>query len=375
MKKLTLQWRITILSALVLLVCTAVLTYMAIYNAEGSFQEIAEMKAVTVIPSTSAEVPLQEDMTIAVPVIPAQRIKTQFNIKSILWCILFSTLGTVTVYILAGSALRPLRELSRRVETIDENTLSKRLPEPVSKDEVSRLTDSFNEMLSRLEDAFIRQKRFTANAAHELKTPLAVLKTGAQVLTADKGASIDDYQENMTMTLANIERLTKIVNDLLLLSSASEFVDENREEVLLEALFDAITSELAPLLDARSVTCHIQCSEYSVYGNPSLLYRIFYNLIENACKYGCVGGMIRLTARQEADRTEICVRDDGPGIPEAHLPYLFDAFYRVDKSRSRESGGSGLGLSIVKTMVEACGGTVSVESGKGRGTCFTVTLP
>ena len=143
---------------------------------------------------------------------------------------------------------------------------------------------------------------------------------------------------------------------------------------MLEPLFEAILSELSPLLEARGMVCQVDCGELTAQGDASLLYRAFANLVENACKYGRAGGHIWVEASRQGEKVAVSVRDDGPGIAGEHLPYLFDAFYRVDKSRSREMGGSGLGLSLVKTMVEAQGGAITVQSDGESGACFTVTL-
>lgn len=376
MKKLSLQWRITILTALVLLICTVTLTTIAIHNAEKSFMEpISESAAINVIPAIPIEKGSVEQYSQEVAMVATIAAKRQFDLNSIFFCILFTALGTTAVYFVTGRALLPLRHLSEQVDVIDEHTLSVRLPEALSKDEVSTLTIGFNRMLARLDDAFLRQKRFTANAAHELKTPLATLKTGAQVLKTDQNAKLPDYQENLERTLISVDRLSKIVNDLLLLASAGEAMGEETEEVWLDPLFDAIGSELSLLLSRQHMNYYVECNVLSIYGNSSLLYRVFFNLIENACKYGKENTTIWISAAQNTNEVAISVKDDGPGIPSEHLPYIFDAFYRVDKSRSRETGGSGLGLSIVKTMVETCGGTIHVESDGKSGTVFTVILP
>lgn len=375
MKKLTLQWRITLLTALVLALSTISLTAISIRNAEDSF--IVILGASTLEPTTIGAPEKSADSAFEVPAMPAtpaQAAKRQFDLRSILACGLFTIGGTVAAYFAAGKALRPLRSLSDAVSSVDETTLAQRLPSAQADDEVGILTQRFNDMLARLDDAFARQKRFTANAAHELKTPLAVLKTGIQVLAADSDATLEDYQEQANHALTSVNRLAGIVDDLLLLASAGASAPA-QEEVLLDPLFDAIQSEFLPLLERRGMHCTIRCGDLFVAGNAALLYRAFTNLIENACKYGKQGGQIVIEAASTKDGVVITIADDGPGIDAAHLPYLFDAFYRVDKSRSRAMGGSGLGLSLVKTIIEAHGGSVAVQSDGISGTCFTVMLP
>ena len=222
MKKLTLQWRITLLTALVLAAATVSLTVLSIRNAEDAFIVIIEealpiQDAVALEDMGGGEV---ENMAVpVVPSTPAQLAKRQFDLHSVLFCVIFTALGAVAAYFAAGRALKPLRELSAAVSAVDENNLDHPLPPAQTGDEVGVLTDRFNQMLSRLDDAFLRQKRFTASAAHELKTPLAVMKTGAQVLSADPNATLADYRDHARDTLAGVERLSGIVDDLLLLSS------------------------------------------------------------------------------------------------------------------------------------------------------------
>lgn len=377
MKRLTLQWRITIMAALILAICSAALTAISIVNAERSFVTLMEENTMPGMVSSADETPAEGGAraVAGVSATPAQQAKHRFDSTSLLMCVLVTILGSTATYLAAGNALRPLRELTKAAGTVDESTLSRRLPEVDSRDEVSGLTRSFNEMLSRLDDAFLRQKRFTANAAHELKTPLAILKTGVQVLSADPNAALEDYKEHARTTLISVDRLSSVVDDLLLLASVGEQAERERETVLLGPLFEAVQSELCFQMEQKEMSCTVSCGELSVVGNPSLLYRSFFNLIENACKYGRQGGHIRISAKQSRHAICIFVEDDGPGIGKEHLPCIFDPFYRVDKSRSREMGGSGLGLSLVKTMIEAEGGRIDVDSSGITGTCFTVVFP
>lgn len=369
MKKITLQWRITILTAFVLIACTVALTLLSMHNAEPIYDLITGQEEWEIIGGSEPEADTDK-----LQVAPLTLAKQEFDGKSILFCTLFTVIGTVAVYFLAGHALKPLRRLSEQIDTIDENNLSAKLPEAVSKDEINRLTNGFNRMLSRLDDAFLRQKRFTANAAHELKTPLATLKTGIQVLEDDSNATLADFHAQNKETLDSADRLSGIVDDLLTLASAGEAGTSIQEVIMLEPLFDAVCSELASRLEQQNMMCRIECGDLSVMGNPAYLYRAFYNLIDNACKYAGPNGNIWISAEKTDTHTLITLRDDGAGIPPQHLPYIFDAFYRVDKSRSRSMGGSGLGLSIAKAMTEACGGTISVQSDGKKGTCFSIKI-
>lgn len=372
MTKFTLQWRITILTALVLAVCSVSLTVASIFNAGKSYgQAILSATEATAFNEDGSV----QNETPELAITPAQKAQTKFNATSIVICLLITAVGTVAVYFAVGKSLQSLREIADEVDKIDEKTLSKQLKEVNSGDEIQKLTHGFNKMLTRLNDSFLRQKRFTSNAAHELKTPLATIKTGVQVLRTDRAASLTDYQDYADKTLISVDRLTHIVDDLLLMASVSEFTGSMEEEVLLEPLIESIQYELAFELEKRKITLLSNCGELTAKGNPSFLYRIFFNLIENACKYGNEGGNVWINATSLDDFVRVLIKDDGPGIDSKSLPYIFDEFYRVDKSRSREIGGAGLGLSLVKSMVEATNGTIKVKSDGMNGTCFTVVLP
>lgn len=387
MKKITLQWRITLLTALVLAVCTGALTAYSILNAEKTFVPMLLVDiARPVEGSHSLETgdtesaigtdDIQKDGIIdAVPVTKAYQAKRSYDNKNILFCIGVVAIGTAAVYWVTGRALRPVRQLSRSVSQVDENNLSSVLPEAASRDEVRELTRGFNHMLRRLEAAFHRQKRFTASAAHELKTPLSVMKAGIQVLSMDQEATVEEYRENARLMEANIDRLSKVVEDLLLLASADEGNKIETEAVDLGILCETICSEMDLLYQDKKICWKADCGEIQITGNPAMLYRALFNLIENAFKYNFQNGSVEIVAKRMSETVRIFIADSGPGISGEHLPLIFDAFYRVDDSRSRKIAGSGLGLALVKSILELHGGTVKVESTPGHGTRFIIELP
>jgi signal transduction histidine kinase len=301
--------------------------------------------------------------------------KRNFDLQSIVFFLSLTSIGTGLVYFVSGKALRPLKNLSKQVSEIDERDLAQRLTESLSNDEVSILTKSFNQALERLEEAFNRQERFSASAAHELKTPLATMKAGIQVLKIDKATTLAEYKDNAHMMEASVDRLTQVVNDLLILASPNEEAEELREEVYLNAMLEAIFDELSPVYEYLGITYNIKCDSISFYGNAALLYRVFFNLIENSYKYNRKKGSITVRGSIINKCVRIDVEDTGIGIPAEHLPFIFDAFYRVDDSRSRKTAGSGLGLSIVKNIIERYGGTISVSSENVKGTKVSILLP
>ena len=382
--KLSLQWRITLLTVLVLTICCVFLTIFSIQSAEktliSAFGDSLEIIALDngVAIKKKDDVLLEEeiDENLVTGKAALQNIsqaKQTFDINSIIFCLILTVFGTGLVYFVSGKALKPVRILKDRVTKIDEYNLSQRLPESVSNDEVSSLTKSFNHALDRLDEAFQRQKRFSASAAHELKTPLATMKAGIQVLSLDENTTLEEYRENARMTETSVDRMTQVVNDLLLLASAGEDTEEVKEEVYLSLMFEAIFSELALVYDNLGITYEIDCNNEKLHGNSALLYRAFYNLIENAYKYNRENGNICVLVCETNGNVKIDISDDGYGIPSEHLPLIFEAFYRVDASRSRKIAGSGLGLSIVKAIIEKHGGTISVSSEEG--TNFEVVIP
>lgn len=376
--KLTLQWRITILAAVVLIICSAALTTFSILNAQNTLVPLIDGS----ISITKSDDSLNDKEITAIDRNETENgttlsgiAKRNFDLQSIFFFLALTSIGTGLVYIVSGKALRPVKNLSKQVSEIDERDLSQRLMESLSNDEVSILTKSFNQALERLEEAFNRQKRFSASAAHELKTPLATMKAGIQVLKIDEATTLDEYKENANMMEASVDRLTQVVNDLLILASPKEEAEDLKEDVYMDGLFETIFDELSPVYEYRGITYNIECDDISYNGNTALLYRAFFNLIENSYKYNREKGSITVRGSKTNKCIRIDVEDTGIGIPAEHLAFIFDAFYRVDSSRSRKIAGSGLGLSIVKTIIERYGGNICVSSENGKGTKVSIQLP
>lgn len=368
--KISLRWRITLLTAVVLTVCSVTVTVFSIYNAQEMLYPALEAEVLPL--PAQAESELDDKVP---PPMPAYIRKRQFDFRSIYFCLIITGVGTLAAYFFAGRATIPVRNLNQRIAFIDEYNLSERLPEAQTKDEIGEITRGFNHMLDRLEEAFKRQKRFTASAAHELKTPLATMKAGIQVVQRDGNATLQDYMENAEMMVRSVDRLAGVVNDLLLIASAEENRHLTREEIDLDTMFEAIFEELLPLYEKKNILYIMDLSGNRIYGNSSMLYRAFYNLVENAYKYNCLNGEISITAYRERGVSYIQISDTGKGIPEEYLPFIFEPFYRVDASRSRKIAGAGLGLSLVKTIIERHGGNIAASSNYGNGSTFTIELP
>ncbi|MFE4896018.1 sensor histidine kinase [Peribacillus butanolivorans] len=384
MNKLTLRLRLTFLTGCILVAITICLTIISINNVDNTFvqpnlnkkmldRELMDQENSLnkkIIDDHTFDENQNNGITAHIEVIEAQK---QFNDQSIMWMITIIVVGIVTTYLIAGRALKPVSDLSRNVKSINEHNLSQRIENINTKDEIGDLAISYNKMLDRLEKSFMYQKNFAANAAHELKTPLTIIKAGIQVLKLDKSPTLEDYKGNIYITEQSTQRLIQVVDDLLAL--ASEQTEELSNNIELKNLFETISDELHPLCVEKNTNIYLDICNENIIGNQTLLYRVFFNLIENAVKYNHNNGTVRVIARVNDDNITISISDTGIGIPKEVLPLIFEPFYRVDKSRTRQLGGSGLGLSIVKTIVEKHKGTISVKSTLNVGTTFEVNLP
>ena len=285
---------------------------------------------------------------------------------------MITAFGTGLAYVAAKKALTPIRTFSHTVSTITENDLDIPIQEHAgSSSETELLYRSFNTMMERLNRSFSMQKNFSAKVAHELKNPLATIITNAQVAKLGP-LSAEEYLHTLDTIERNAKRLQLIIENLFhLYDGQSEF---ECRRIQLDEMFSNILEEISPKLQEQNITATVDCTGFpSVIGNYDLLYRAFYNLIENAIKYNVKNGEIHITSEIYSNRGKMIVSDTGCGISAAHLPQIFDPFYRVNTSRSHKTGGSGLGLSIVESIIKRHGWSISVSSEVGRGTLFTIS--
>jgi signal transduction histidine kinase len=293
---------------------------------------------------------------------------------SLIGLAIVTVLGGAGAYLAAGFALRPVQRVSKAAERISANTLHTRLALHGPKDEMKELADAFDTMLGRLERTFDLQGRFVADVAHELRTPLASLRTNLEIVSDDEHATIDDYRLMAATQERALVRLERLVADLLILATGEKPLSQ--QEVTLSTLIEEVFSDLRHAADMKGVSFYLSDeSEVVVHGDGSLLARTFSNLIENAIHYNRPGGTIAVNIHRKDSWAVITVADTGVGIAQENLPHVFDRFYRVDSSRARHKGGAGLGLSIVATIVQRHGGHVQVESIPNAGSIFTVLLP
>lgn len=383
MKKLSLQMRLTLLSVLLLTLCCAGLTFMLNRNANTMANTIEAATVQPAIRSEQEEAPLgfpNEDTELppagALPEgtglvlsSESQQARVDFHRSSVLYLLLIIFAGGITTWFVVGRALRPLNTLSRRMSSCTVNNLSQQLPVPQSHDEVAKLTISFNQMSGKLNEAFAIQRRFSQSAAHELRTPLTVLQTKVDVFRKRRDHTREDYDKLIDGVAAQTQRLSNLVRDLLELTNLDGVTQWER--ISLGKLLKQVISDLAILAEEKQVSLSLEGTDACTFGNRELLSRVFSNLVENAIKYNYPGGSVRVTLE---NGPVVTVSDTGIGIPEDAVDSIFEPFFRVDKSRSRQMGGAGLGLATAKAIVEQHGGTIEVSTSPEDGSRFTVRL-
>ena len=367
----TLQLQITAIVGLILLLACLILTgnsLLSAHNYYGDYASLLEEGMVeydTALPEGTLPPAID-------PAVTYQNAAMRFSKQSVPAMVIIGLLAIGLTYRAVGRMLRPLKKLTDSVEAVDEQNLNRRVEPGGAQGEVLVLTESFNGMLDRLEEAFLIQKSFAANAAHELKTPLAVIKSSLQVLEMNPHPETADYQEFMEDTGKSLERIIKTVEGLLSLANLASVETDQKVEV--SALIRQAVQELSGKAKSAQVEMSVFCEEAEVNGNPSLLYRAFYNLIENAIKYNRVGGQVRIAIKPDKEHVMVQITDNGIGIEAEAVGHIFEPFFRADQSRSQKIPGSGLGLAVVKMILDKHEGEISVESQAGKGTRFEICL-
>ena len=374
MKKLSLQWRITLMTALLIGVTCVAMNYLlgcsgrhymdAIGTSIQFSGDAAGGEPAFFDPELAED---DQELTIIVHGAQASFITTNWYITAAVM-----VLGGVLAYFVSGHALKPLHSFAAQVEKVEPNNLTDmKITEEVLP-EFRQFSRSFNQMLDRLDEGFTAQRQFTGNAAHELRTPLALMQARIELFAAEHPAMPPETAEFLTLLREQTERLTQMTKTLLEMSALQSV--PRSDHIQLAPMMEEILTDLAPLAEKNGIT--LTCDgDGAMTGSDGLLYRLLFNLTENAIKYNRPGGTVRLTVQEEAARLVIRVSDTGCGIPEPYRESIFQPFFRVDKSRSREYGGVGLGLSLVWAIAELHGGSVCVEDSSEAGTTIAVQLP
>ena len=322
-----------------------------------------------------------------------QETKEAFLLRSVIATTIIILLSSVCTYFLTKKALTPLQKLTSEVSQIQAQNLSTQLEVPNSKDEIAQLTSSFNEMLTRLDNAFSTQKQFSANAAHELRTPLAVLQTNLEVFEKKQEPEMVEYRQLFTMIKEQTARLSQLVGTLLDMTNLKSV--PRTDHVSLEELVDEVFCDLDPVAEKAGISIHFDDSSSqdlhtdvhtpdasalnnnirNITGSYVLLYRAVYNLVENAIKYNRPNGSVTVSVKEKNGQAMILVKDTGIGISPENQKKIFDPFFRVDKSRSRAMGGAGLGLALVDSIAREHGGSVKVLESNEKGSIIALMLP
>lgn len=369
-KSLSLRLRVTLVCGLLLVSCCLLLTISHNYYA---YEMADAIEAIPLQPAQAVETTERTPMEVwpvAQSTLPAREI---FRFQSFIAMGVIVAVGCLMVYWLTGKALSPLHHLDEQIRNRTVADLSRRLPVPTSGDEVAGLTISFNQMSQNLSEAFERQKRFSQCAAHELRTPLTVLKTRMALFRKKGLCSTPETEQLLCVLEEQTQRLSELVNDLLALSNMDGL--ECSETIDVPRLLSDTAEDLMDLAQQREIVIRLHTEPGTVLGNRTLLERACFNLIENAIKYNRPNGTVTICATCQTDTIQVEIQDEGIGIPQKFHEQIFEPFFRVDKSRSRALGGAGLGLSLVRAIVELHRGRVWVEATQGEGSCFRMMLP
>ena len=376
MNKFSLQWRITLMTALLIgLTCIAMnlmLCSSGVYYMDRIADALRGGGTVIITNEGTASFDPQfaepgEELTIVVDGVQGRFRTTNWYITAVV-----TVLSGILAYFVSGHALKPLHSFASQVERVQMNNLADMRIDEDALPEFKQLSQSFNQMLERLNDAFAAQRQFTGNAAHELRTPLALLQAQLELFSAEHPDMQPGTAEFLSLLREQTERLTRLTKTLLEMSNLRQVA--RNERIRLAPMIEEIFTDLAPLSDKCGVTLTAE-GDGIMTGSDALIYRLIFNLTENAVKYNRPGGSVRVSVAQEPEKLLIRVSDNGCGIPEEYQQSIFQPFFRVDKSRSREYGGAGLGLSLVWEIADIHGGSVRVEESSKNGTVIAAEFP
>ena len=377
MKKMSLQWRLTIITTLLIAMICGSLTIFIYKNGVyyiDSLQNTVDAK------SEDNNEKNPDEIYISIPdeewnnfaknfSIQVYNNKADYKKSSLLFSTLLSLLGGVITFFISGHALKPLCDFSKKIEEVQAQNLSDSRIEENKFSELNQLSVSYNKMLERLSEAFKLQRQFTANAAHELRTPLAVMQLQIDLYNSSKHPNNDtSAQQTISMITEQTERLSKMVRTLLDMSELQTIARD--EEIAISALVEEVLADLEPLAQEKGINLIEKCDNVLLMGSDILIYRLVYNLVENAIKYNFSGGTVTVNATQQNSQLHLTVEDTGNGIPEELKERIFEPFFRLDKSRSRELGGVGLGLALVREIVRVHNGSILVKNNANSGTTF-----
>ena len=380
MKRMSLQWRLTCITTLCIAIICGCLTMFVYKNGVhyiDSLQDAVESQG-------DEKGNKSDEIYISIPDDKWDEFADEFSVQvynnkadykrnSLIITVLLALLGGVVTYFISGHALKPIREFSDKIEEVQAQNLSDSRIEENNVKELNQLGISYNKMLERLSEAFEIQRQFTANAAHELRTPLALMQVQLDLYNSASHPGNDaDTLQTIKMVTEQNDKLNRMVKTLL---DMSELQSVGRDDkIILDAIVEEVLADLEPLAVEKNIKLIGKCEDATMIGSDILIYRLVYNLVENAIKYNHPLGQVTVTAYQRNKHVYLSVEDTGSGIPKELRERVFEPFFRVDKSRSRELGGVGLGLALVHEIVRVHDGSICIKSGKTGGTIFEVTF-
>lgn len=372
---LTLQWRLALTSAAILAAACLILTLVFNHSAGAELDDL-EIQVIQLQPNTGDAAQISGGAAVPEQMQIPQHFsnsRSTLRMESAAAMLLVVLLSGVMTYWLTGKALSPLRKIAGQMETIQAQNLAQPVEVPGTEDEVAHLAKSFNAMLSRLGKSFETQKRFSANAAHELRTPLAVIQARLDLLDRKSKELPGDCAESLEILAAQTERLSHLVEELLQMARLETV--QKSDQISLPALLEEILCDLEEVAQKNGVKMVQHPSEGELVGNDALLYRAIYNVIENSIKYNHTGGRVSAQSNVEKGQIIVTISDSGRGIPAEDQKQVFEPFFRVDKSRSHQIGGCGLGLALTKAIIELHGGQIRIVSSSPKGTTIRIMLP
>ena len=375
-KGLSLRWKLTLMTAFMVVVACLSISFFISNSASLYMNEIGA-SAIAILPGGNFSENNAGDLEVHLDpkAIVSDMVKStqiEFWAKSLLITLIITLIGSSLMYFIVGYALRPLKNFTKQIEDIQAKNLQLSVLPQSKSVEIVRLTSAFNRLLKRLGDTFLAQRQFSASAAHELRTPLAVMRTRFEVFDKNKAPDITEYKETISMARTQIDRLSHVIDLLLEMTELQSA--EKSDDISLAELVEEVICDLTEVSEKKSVSLIQKPGNAIVTGSDTLIYRAIYNLVENAIKYNKEGGEVSVSIEDDEQFSKVIISDTGPGIVKEDWEKIFEPFFRVDKSRSRMMGGAGLGLALVKEIAVQHGGDVRVADSSDNGTTIELSL-
>lgn len=375
-KHLSLRWKLTLTTALMIITACLAISFFISRSAVLYMDEIGN-SAIAILPNTDIPTTGADELQVVLnpKSIVADTVKTtqvEFWIKSLTITLIITLIFSLLMYFIVGYILHPLDELTCQIEDIQAKNLNEPVFSKSTSTEIERLTLAFNRLLKRLEETFMAQRQFSANAAHELRTPLAVMRTKFEVFEKNNQPNVEDYREAISMARTQTDRLSHVIDILLEMTELQSAPKDDK--ISLAEITEEVICDLVSVAEKKSITLIQNEGDARLTGSDTLVYRAIYNIIENAIKYNKEAGSVSVSISEDGDSARVIISDTGNGIAKADWEKIFDPFFRVDKSRSRAMGGAGLGLALVKEIATRHGGDVKVVESSEKGTTIELLL-